>query len=64
MAEVCADLGVRFVARTPTQWALDARHFFGAGAAPQNKLDWWHLNYIGARSFSEQLAQLVESETN
>jgi tetratricopeptide (TPR) repeat protein len=50
---------VPFVMRPPQQWTIDSRHFFGPKGYPLEKMDWWHLNYVGAVAFTRELAKLV-----
>ena len=59
IARLTKQAQVPFVMRTPQAWTLDSRHFFGAKGYPREKMDWWHLNYVGAVAFTRELANLV-----
>ena len=62
LEQLSAEADVPFTVKTPNQWGLTEKHFFGARAHALDKMDWWHLNYSGADLFTTNLASVVGSQ--
>ena len=62
LEKLSAEANVPFTVQTPGQWGLTEKHFFGAKAYALDKMDWWHVNYVGADVFTTNLASVVGSQ--